>query len=521
MIRHFSTTTICQFSTLSKYLPKTLLGQTLRGQIIINPKLDKVINNDIMTNHLPNNLRRIIQKFYIKLRDTEMFPSVKTPLETDSFIGAFFLRDYGSCYQVLHELKKRLDLVGFTPKSILDVSHGPSTGMLVLNDLLNKHNMINNNNNNTSNNKLNIWGLERKDSVIISNSEEMSKRARLLLGVQPVEKQAQTKLMSTVPTSIKYDLIILNHQMLRDPKKYPYEIDSQLNHYLSLLSDNGGYLVILERGTPTGAETIARVRELLLRQNNQIVGDTDGAKKNNYFSIIAPCSHMKKCPLQVSNLNYYKLRDPKNNDSNDDNRLKISRNLKFISFSKMIQRPKFSIELKRGKLLSLSWKNQDRRKLLNLRGKGRPNGRNYELVNYTYLIIGKSVPSLEMDSWPRIISPPIKKKGHVILNVCTVPEGKIENWIIPKSMSKKIYHDARKSKWGDLWPHGAKTRIPIRSKIDFDSLKELERERIKNLKIEERKKQVELRKRLIELDDIKEPTKESIDEIANIYKNLL
>ena len=507
MIRHFSTTTICRLS-LSRYLPKTLLGHTFRGQIIMSPQLAAVINNNIMSKHLPNNLRRIIQKFYLKLRDTEMFPVVKTPLETDSFIGAFFLRDYASCYSVLHELKRRFDSIGFTPKSILDVSHGPSTGMVVLNDLLN------NNNNNNSIGK--SWGMDRKDSVILSSSGEMAKRARLLLDAQPVEQQQsqKTRLLSTVPTSLKYDLIILNHQMLKDPNKYPYEIDSQLNHYLSLLSDDGGYLVIVERGTPTGAETVARVRELIIRQNNSFTDDNNNNNiQNQNYSIIAPCSHMNKCPLQLSNLNYYKLKDPNNRN--------LSQRLKFISFEKMVQRPKFSIELKRGKLLSLSWDNQDRRKLLNLRGKGRPNGNNYELVNYTYLVLGKAVPSLEMDTWPRIISPPIKKKGHVILNVCTVPDGKIENWIVPKSMSKEIYHDARKSKWGDLWPHGAKTKIPIRNKIDFDHLKELEKDRIKNLKIEERRKRLELKKRLIELDQIKEPTKENIDELANIYKTLL
>lgn len=510
MIRHFSTNTICQ-SSLSKYLPKTLLGHTLRGQIIMSPQLATAINNNIMSNHLPNNLRRIIQKFYIQLKETEMFPVVKTQLETDSFIGAFFLRDYASCYSVLYELKRRFDLIGFVPKSILDVSHGPSTGMLVLNDLLN-------NSVHKDNSIQHSWGAERKDSVILSSSGEMSKRAKMLLDAQPLETQVQTRLLSTVPTSLKYNLIILNHQMLKDPRKYPYEIDSQLNHYLSLLSDDGGYLVIVERGTPTGAETVARVRELIIRQNSSLTATADkdnsvGGDHHRDYSIIAPCSHMNKCPLQLGNLNYYKLNDP--NDS------QLRKKLKFISFEKMVQRPKFSTELKRGKLLSLSWNNQDRRKLLNLRGKGRPNGNNYELVNYTYLVVGKSVPSLEMDSWPRIISPPIKKKGHVILNVSTVPDGKVENWIIPKSMSREIYHDARKSKWGDLWPHGAKTKIPIRNRIDFEHLKGLEKDRIKNLKIEERKKRFELKKRLIELDQVKEPTKENIDELANIYKMLL
>jgi ribosomal protein RSM22 (predicted rRNA methylase) len=62
-------------------------------------------------------------------------------------------------------------------------------------------------------------------------------------------------------------------------------------------------------------------------------------------------------------------------------------------------------------------------------------------------------------SLPRSILPPLKRRGHVTLDVCT-PSGKLERWTVPRSFSKVAYRDARKSKWGDLWALGAKTRTP-------------------------------------------------------------
>lgn len=61
-------------------------------------------------------------------------------------------------------------------------------------------------------------------------------------------------------------------------------------------------------------------------------------------------------------------------------------------------------------------------------------------------------------SLPRNIMPPLKAKGHVTLDLCT-PSGTIERWTVPKSFSRQGYHDARKTRWGDLWALGAKTRV--------------------------------------------------------------
>lgn len=62
-------------------------------------------------------------------------------------------------------------------------------------------------------------------------------------------------------------------------------------------------------------------------------------------------------------------------------------------------------------------------------------------------------------SLPRVVYPPLKRRGHVVFDFCT-PAGQIERWIVPRSYSRQAYKDARKARWGDLWALGAKTRIP-------------------------------------------------------------
>ncbi|KAJ7755072.1 Rsm22-domain-containing protein [Mycena maculata] len=63
---------------------------------------------------------------------------------------------------------------------------------------------------------------------------------------------------------------------------------------------------------------------------------------------------------------------------------------------------------------------------------------------------------LEAYNWPRLIFPPLKKAGHIILDGCT-PEGKIMRMTVPKSQGKQPYYDARKSSWGDIFPHPPKS----------------------------------------------------------------
>ncbi|KAI8981200.1 mitochondrial small ribosomal subunit Rsm22-domain-containing protein [Trametes punicea] len=67
----------------------------------------------------------------------------------------------------------------------------------------------------------------------------------------------------------------------------------------------------------------------------------------------------------------------------------------------------------------------------------------------------------EAYSWPRLVFPPLKRSGHIILDSCTA-EGQIMRMTIPKSQGKQPFYDARKSDWGDLFPHEPKNKPQVR-----------------------------------------------------------
>ena len=67
-------------------------------------------------------------------------------------------------------------------------------------------------------------------------------------------------------------------------------------------------------------------------------------------------------------------------------------------------------------------------------------------------------------AWGRMVRPPIKKSGHVIIDLCTM-EGNLSRHVVARSsaweggVGKSGYKAARKSKWGDLWPYGDPRRL--------------------------------------------------------------
>ena len=88
----------------------------------------------------------------------------------------------------------------------------------------------------------------------------------------------------------------------------------------------------------------------------------------------------------------------------------------------------------------------------------------------------------EAYSWPRLVFPPLKRSGHIILDGCTAEGenltshydtllivvtflsclGQIMRMTIPKSQGKQPFYDARKSNWGDIFPHEPKNPPQVR-----------------------------------------------------------
>jgi ribosomal protein RSM22 (predicted rRNA methylase) len=261
-----------------------------------------------------------------------------------------------------------------------------------------------------------------------------------------------------------YDIIIAPHTLF--PLKEDYRRKKMVQNLWSLLDPNGGVLILIEKGLPRGFEAIAGARSLLLDSHisspgeTAIENETQSPSTERFIQkeegmIIAPCTNHSKCPM-------YPV--PGLSTGRKD----------FCHFGQRFVRPSYLQRLLGAKI------------------------RNHEDVKYSYVAVRRGVdvrkggnpvvqgekatlqsfegyeeydlPDTEPEtngegnnikfhslSLPRAILPPLKRRGHVTLDLCT-PAGKLERWTVPKSFSRVAYRDARKSKWGDLWALGAKTR---------------------------------------------------------------
>jgi ribosomal protein RSM22 (predicted rRNA methylase) len=266
-----------------------------------------------------------------------------------------------------------------------------------------------------------------------------------------------------------YDLIIAPHTLWSVRQEYMRK--ELVEKYWSLLNPKGGVLILLEKGLPRGFEVVAAARQLLLDKHIASPDSTEietplqeqvaKPEEDTRFTpketgmIIAPCTNHNTCPMYQS--------------------AGVSAGRKdFCFFSQRFIRPPYL------------------QRILNAKD------RNHEDVQYSYVAVqrgrdhrlplhdplGKGIVQNEETTtqafdgheWksedemqtaadvntltlPRLLLPALKRRGHIILDVCT-PAGKLERWTVPRSFSKQAFRDARKVRWGDLWALGAKTRIP-------------------------------------------------------------
>lgn len=533
--------------------PETLWGRINQSQVRVPEYFSKVIQNNLLFQYEPKELKENVANWYININATGLREPCKTELDADVSIAASFAQDYASAYNVLSELIKRIDpeKAPNSIQSVLDVGSGPAIGMLALNEVMGEN-----------------WNPERKD-VCVFGSYHMERRAKLLLSRQlnenyPRGKEAESekereikeeeglemeeinedgeeyigkvktnklRVKSVImdklrPIETKYDLIIVSYQLLKSLENFPFEVDARLEKYVKRLNP-GGHLVLLERGTPLGAEIIGRARQVILRPENfegqvekfprpykssakklsakqqlklskltpeekacamkdiepelleefDIIEDEEAAQSLDELdeqidlSVVAPCSHHGKCPLQYFDPHVYLYGQ-------------VGKKLKFCSFGISVQRPKYLLELKRGKKLAAKWTAANSGVALegiSKPGRGRENGKDFEVASYSYLIVNRSTEDPEVlekqrqdlinsvkpareigfktknrTEYPRILAPPMKKKGFVIMDLCA-PSGHLEKWHVSKSVGKQDYHDARKANMGDLWPLGYKS----------------------------------------------------------------
>ncbi len=273
------------------------------------------------------------------------------------------------------------------------------------------------------------------------------------------------------PQRKQFDMIIAPHTLW--PLKEDYLRKQSVQNYWSLLNPNGGVLILIEKGLPRGFEMIAGAREMLLdkyisspgssENQNDVQGPVDARfTKKETGMIIAPCTNHTRCPMYLTpgqivgrkDFCYFKQRYVRPSYLQRILGAK-DRNHEDIQFSYVAVRRGHDDRDSNGLVQG------DQATDVAFAGYEQPEE---GLPNLRRHITSDEAPQINTLGLPRAILPPIKRHGHVTLDLCT-PAGQIERWTVPRSFSKQAYRDARKSKWGDLWALGAKTRVPRNIRI--------------------------------------------------------
>ncbi|GKU02673.1 37s ribosomal protein rsm22 [Fusarium langsethiae] len=381
-----------------------------------------------------------------------------TEIEGDAFLAGFLPPAYASVMATLREVRKRVGSDWLQSKlkngsgiSILDAGSG-GAGLVAWDEIVRAE-----------------WDLLKEKGEV--KGDKVPGKRTVIIGSDRLRHRTKTFLENTTflprlpdyehsgemkgerldagdkPQARKsYDVIVASHLFLKEEQDHYRQ--AVLNNLWNLLNKDGGVLIVLEKAHPRGFEAVAHVRDTVLKQfllpqsgEPELLPEDfnpayDREKEPGY--VVAPCTNQGLCPMYQT---------PGKSAGRKD----------YCHFSQRFVRPMFYT-----RMLGNSSNNQGEVEFSYVairRGvsKEKPmTGK--EATNKAFEGYENSDENPDMQSLPRAIMPPLKRKGHVTLDLCT-PEGKLERWTVPKSFSKLAYHDARKSRWGDLWALGAKTRV--------------------------------------------------------------
>ncbi|GAB1200143.1 hypothetical protein APSETT444_009510 [Aspergillus pseudonomiae] len=410
-----------------------------------------------------------------------------TEMEANAYIAALYPGMYTSILSTLVEVRKRLGtewLRGLISKEggpqILDASGG-GAGVLAWRDVIRAEweTMV------PDHPKKSPYPVGR--STVVTGSESLRNRASLMLentsflprlpDYVHIREKPTLDDERAPPKRKQYDIIVAPHSLLGIDEEFLRK--EHVENLWNLLNPDGGVLILLEKGHQKGFEAIAGAREMLLKRlisspgSTEYTNFTESPIEDSHIEkepgmIVAPCTNHEKCPM---------FSVPGHSKGRKD----------YCHFQQRYIRPPFLQRILGAK------------------------DRNHEDVKFSYIAVQRGVDLRETKgivqgpeateaafagyedlhetaveeteasneaagsqaepseqakpenfhtlSLPRIVYPPMKRRGHVIFDFCT-PAGKIERWTVPRSYSRQAYKDARKSSWGDLWALGAKTRIP-------------------------------------------------------------
>ncbi|KAK1934896.1 hypothetical protein X943_002848 [Babesia divergens] len=254
-----------------------------------------------------------------------------------------------------------------------------------------------------------IWDLDAFDDVlVVEPSRNLLKICEFLI---PEFKNIRYQ-SDVYDTTDCFDCVVIPYAMtnMRGAESRALLVKNLWNR-LSV----GGYMVVVEPGTPTGFRILHSIRELFISQ-----------LKKGYFHFLAPCPHESICPLALTGKDW-------------------------CHFSQRIYRIPHYL-YKKGSI-----------------------SRSIDNEKYSYLVVGKSPgPRQKLKNedeaktaaeksffWSRIVMPPLKLGRRVLMDVCSAPNN-FKRIIVPKNIPESSgYKYARDAMWGDLWRFVEREERPI------------------------------------------------------------
>ncbi|KFH42885.1 37S ribosomal protein-like protein [Hapsidospora chrysogenum ATCC 11550] len=382
-----------------------------------------------------------------------------TEIEGDAFMAGFMPAAYASSFAILREVRRRMGSDWIQSKlknggqglSVLDVGSG-GAGLVAWEQILNAE-----------------WDLLKENGeaegrvppgqkTAVAASDRLRNRLKTFLEnttflprMPDYEHSGEMRGPrldggdKALPRK-SYDVIIASHQFLKESESHRRQ--AVLNNLWHLLKKDGGVLIIQEKAHPRGFEAVAHARHTILNSfllpqsgEPRVAPEDFNAtyhREPEPGHVVAPCTNQTTCPMYVETGKSTGRKD-------------------YCHFSQRFVRPNFYTKMLRKHAdnhgeVEFSYVAVQR----GVAKPARPTGK--EATERAQEGYENSDTKPDMQTLPRLVLPALKRKGHVTMDVCT-PEGKIERWTVPKSFSKMAYHDARKSRWGDLWALGAKSRV--------------------------------------------------------------
>ncbi|KAJ3190004.1 37S ribosomal protein S22 [Gaertneriomyces sp. JEL0708] len=405
-----------------RFTPETLFSRNYIGQVSLPAEIVDAITGELRGVNRKQ-LKRSVTRIQTSLRSTgsaakltkytkqtgEIVPLIDPhtihygDIESLAFLAARTGPTYAALWNVLKQLEKRIPT--FSPKSVLDFASGPGTALWAVNR---------------------VWPNSVEQNVAIDISEPMlgiSERLASKEGITLRNFQTRRFLPSSpLPNTTKADLVIANFALS------DLTTDAiRQSTVKTLWEHTGDILVLVDRGTPAGSKYITDARQWILDHENQIEESNTAIKDELKTTetktgahIVAPCPHMQTCPLITHKT--------------------------WCHFSQKVLRNTHMLTTKQCK--------QD-----------------HEDIKFSFVILRRghlknsSSPSTIPEksfAFPRLIAPPKKNGGHVILDWCGT-SGKIERTVVSKAKGgKEAYLAARKSHWGDLWPYKTSSKVIVR-----------------------------------------------------------